>query len=48
MRKHWLDILEEILKNNKEEVVTKSYNLQFPGSVQKATPVINVQGMVPG
>jgi hypothetical protein len=41
-RKTWADIL----KNHKEEVVTFCYNLQFPGSGQSKTPVINVQGMV--
>jgi len=39
VRKHWLDILEEILKNNKEEVVAFCDHLQFPGGVQKATLV---------
>jgi hypothetical protein len=41
-RKTWADIL----KNHKEEVVTFCYNLQFPGSGQSKTPVVNVQGMV--
>ena len=41
-RKTWTDIS----KNHKEEVVTFCNYFHFDGQGQKATPVINVQGMV--